>query len=439
MLIIIKISQKEKYQMSNVKFKQSTGEVVEAPQLGQNSDYVDMEVIALVPGTFVNSTDSRDVVISEDDVMKLHDNYNERVGIERKKVSRRLKRTLGMSEPILEAPVHKDHDLSQESMVGRVLNEMRLVKEDDQLQLRATIRVLTKKYVEHATAQLFKKVSIAFDPENHFISEISFVPYGSVDAAERVSYKKSDSEKPVQLTKLQKTSNQYFKLKKEYDNIALKYKVKKMTTAFKKSGRLKPIEANRLEADFLSMSSHADREVAFRMINGLIPKGINFKLHSRNHAARAMEKMMLSSNEEQERVVSLFAKHIKKDPKAAFSKSETPVVEAAEEVEEKDSVSIAKDDCARFSAMLNEGDLDGCKKFFSELSGDTVKDSEEDDEKAEDETCEMKELSAQMSEIKTQLSELQENMTTLSALKETVEEASSVYNQLKSQITSEEE
>lgn len=398
------------------KFKGSTGEYVRLASSG-DANSVDVEVIALIPGTFINAYDGQPVEITAKDVNMLHDKYNARVADRRKTLSKRLKNAVGRKEDVLEAPVQKDHILTQDMMVGRVVNEMWLAEEEGALQLRAKIRVMTKKFVEMTNLGLFDKVSIAYDPEDHYINEISFVPYGAVEGAERVFEKaKRKIAAPTKLEKLVKEQQLILKKMRE---VRVKIHAKKITTKLKKDGKLIPVYANRLEADLLCFSSVDDRRIALRMLSSLLDKDVRFKTLSNNRDAINFEKVLNMSTSEQKKTANQFAKHIKK-----FGAKVKSV--ALNENQERASVEVPslaeaphmnKDDVARCHELLKSGKVEDLDAFFTKFTkGDAADDQEGEDaiEKSDGDTKEMSKLFSQMDELKVALGKLEEGMVELS-------------------------
>lgn len=407
----------------------TTGEAIAQHIVDKNKDYVDIDVIALVPGVFINSTDGREVEITEDDVRAIHDKYNDRVMAEKAKLKKRIALFTTKDEEIEGAPVHKDHDLSQDKMVGRVIGFMSLVEEDNILQLRARLRVKTRRFVEESS--LYKEVSIAFNPESHFVTEISFVPYGAVGVAERITYKATKPEKVPNITLKKDIRNDiacaYIELKKQYDNLKLKLDVRKITLKLKSSGKLPPIAANRLACDFERFSSQHDRDIAFKMVRDMLPTLSTRTVHSQNKNAVNFEEVLKMSTEEQKNTANVFAQAFKKVKGIAEN-----AVELAKKKEKKEDEMchysrMSKEDGERLSALAHGGKMPEFDELLSKFTSDKEKDEEEDEEK----TSEMKKMSARLETMETALKNVETSIVTFAKATEQTEEMSKTFAELK--------
>ena len=260
-------------------------------------------------------------------------------------------------------------------------------------------------------------------------------------------------------TKLQKLNDRRIALQNKLDELKPKYDAIKLTTKLKKSGRLTPIAANRLEGDLESMSTSKDRQVALRMLKGVLPVSDQFKTFNRNTGALNFEKAMSMSSKEQKETANGFVEALKSMGVSLSQKESenkvTPTAEvsttvsfSAQEEAAKAEAVFSKDDLSRCVDLVEKGSYSELKTFFSKFADvDCADESEEDDEEeekeSEDDTEKMSALFAEIKEVKTALKAVEESMVALSSNAQTSAEVltlvSDKMNQSAESATTEED
>lgn len=434
--------------------KLSTGEH-QISLTASGKDYIDVEVIALTPGVFVNAENGADVVITEEHIQNLHDTYNARVNGERNKIGRKLKRIAHIKDDVLMAPVidsplikgdeltvapvHQDHIVAQSTMLGRILGYLKLARDNDGLLcLLATLRVMGSDNVSKVNLGALRAVSLGFnlDPD-YTISEISFVPYGACPDAGRlpngaVSLHKTSTKSDV-LVKLKDLKEQYINLRNKKEELQITLDVKKISNSLKSRGILLPKDARKLESYLVKFKNTDDRMLVRGMLN-LFPTMNTFKTFSRNKEAVNFEELIKMSSDEQKSILNKLAKRFKKETKlsgdyldkhneSALSgdyldkHNETALSDEKKDEKEDDQVSMTREQFCNMKKLAEEKDHEGLMTMMNGIGNTSTEINPAHGAQDEVNEGRSRSLLTAIEEVNVKLAKVQEELVSLSSLK----------------------
>lgn len=348
--------------MTAIKLK---AEIVDEFELKEGIDYHDVTALLLYskdePVTDMNRNR---VMVDRETIKTIEMLYNQRVDIEREKLSERAKRIFGKDE-ILIAPVYLDHKENERSKVGRVLNKFWTEEKNGQLYLYGKLRILLKENVERVRTSLYKNLSSGFNLRTKHFDEVSFTEDPVFEEAGVVQFSKPKEN-------LLKFAHQYIENGKKLDKLKNDYTATCDVIKLMKKGKVYPRDIKRVVADLALIKHPDDKKVAFRMLSNL-PNVIDFNIYNRNLGAKKLEEMLLMSDDDRkgaiksiETTVAKIRAKFSKDAKAPEAeKIITPAANQADKVKLAEGIEQkSMEDWKRCKEMCETGKHAELKSFI---------------------------------------------------------------------------
>lgn len=355
----------------------------------KNDNQVDVTVLVLYPYYVECDANGNSFDIKEEDVRKVHDEYNKTVQFKWTKLQK-----MGKEIPIVfveNAPNQLDHDQSSAKTVGHVIGEMQLIEKEGGPFLFAKLRVKGKENVERVEDGRFSQVSLGFDTASGEVFEISWVMRGAIPGAQRILSKGNINRSvdiysklefnPINVTSLKATLlSKYEENRKLIEEKENDIEIGTMLTNLLIDGKILPKDQDRIRVELKRIPDKQARLSAFNLIQNNLREVIDYSVRSKNHLSISLEDSMAKKDGllDLSSIAARSAALLKKGKAAKFEEKESDDeneeekgrIEKQEKKEEKESKEFSKKkfskkDLKHCMSLAEDGDTEEMGKYLS--------------------------------------------------------------------------